>query len=312
MLLFKVLITRVKTLTGYKKGGKSPPVVKSKAVAKKKTALRVTNFRKIRRKENTLMKTTDFIVLIIRLFLGFVFFSSGLCKLTDGNFGQLIGPPHLITDLAEYGLAGFGKLIAISQILIGTLILTQRFSLPGLIALIPMNISILGVTLSQEWQGTPYINAFLLLLNLLCVFYEFHTIKILFLRKTSSSEAAKSIRFFPSIQLPSLIFGFSLISILFAEKGGIKLDILASITLLLIALNLIQFKYFLFSEKMVIFFYTTTVLMIVNFRIIRSHIEYSEYFFAGVIGIGFIWFLISLFQRSRSKQKFISEIEILE
>lgn len=249
------------------------------------------------------MKASDFAVLVVRLFLGFVFFSSGLCKLTDGNFGQLIGPPHLISELAEYSLAGFGKLIAVSQVLIGTLILSQRFSLPGLIALVPMNVSILGVTISQHWQGTPYINAFLLLLNFGCLLYELPTLKILFLQKVHSVKTAKSISLFPDLKLPVLVTGLSLIAILFAEKGGIKLDLLASLSLLLICANLFQFRKYHISEKVVFTFYTFTVLLIVNFKIVKQTVNHSEYLFIGVIVLGFLFFLYSVFRRRKAPEK---------
>lgn len=257
------------------------------------------------------MKALDFAVLIVRLFLGFVFFSSGLCKLTDGNFGQLIGPPHLISDLAEYGLAGFGKLIAISQVLIGTLILTQRFSLVGLIALVPMNISILGVTLSQEWQGTPYINAFLLLLNICCLLYELPTLKVLFSQKINSLKAPRSILLFPDLKLPVLITGLSLIAIAFAEKGGIKLDVLASLCLFLVCMNLFQFRKYHFSEKIVLAFYTLTVLLVVNFKIVQETVSHSEYLFIGIISLGFLFFLFSIFRRRRSENDNLAGKEVL-
>ncbi|MEO0898363.1 MAG: hypothetical protein AAFY71_18260 [Bacteroidota bacterium] len=125
------------------------------------------------------MNRKDFFVLMVRLILGYVFFSSGLCKLTHGNFGQIIGPPTLIEDLQEYGLAGFGYLVAISQVLFGALIFTQRFSLLGLIGLVPMNISILAFTLSQGWTGTPYVNFFMLLLNLIALLYEWPSLRVL-------------------------------------------------------------------------------------------------------------------------------------
>ncbi|MEM6378084.1 MAG: hypothetical protein AAF705_07720, partial [Bacteroidota bacterium] len=101
-----------------------------------------------------------FFFLMVRLVLGYIFLSSGLCKLTHGAFGQLIGPPLLIDQLKEYGLELFGYIIASSQVVVGALVLTQRFSLLGLIALVPINLGILGVTLSQGWTGTPYVNTF--------------------------------------------------------------------------------------------------------------------------------------------------------
>lgn len=258
------------------------------------------------------MKTSDFAILVTRLFLGFVFFSSGLCKLTDGNFGQLIGPPHLISNLAEYGLAGFGKLIAVSQVLIGTLILSQRFSLPGLIALVPMNVSILGVTISQNWQGTPFINAILLLLNLGCLLYELPTLKILFLQKAHSVKTSKSIYLFPDLKLPVLITGLSLIAGIFAEKGGIKLDLLASLFLILISVNLFQFKKYQFSEKVVLVLYVFTLLLVVNFRIVKGTFDYLEYLFAGIIALGLFFLLYSIFRkRSTSEKRSLSGKEAL-
>lgn len=244
------------------------------------------------------MKASDFTLLVIRLFLGFVFFSSGLCKLTDGNFGQLIGPPHLIADLAKYGLAGFGNLVAVSQVLIGALILTQRFSLIGLIALVPMNVSILGVTISQQWQGTPFVNAFLLLLNLICILYELQTIKILFLQHSTSITTARSIRLFPSLKLPVLILGFTILLLLFSGRSGFQLDLLASITLFLVIINLFQFRKFILLEKIVLIFYSLTILQVVNFRFLKN-VENKEFVFVGVIALGFICFLLSVFKRIR-------------
>lgn len=112
-------------------------------------------------------------VLLTRLFLGYTFYSSGMCKLSGGRFGQLIGPCHLEELLRPYNLEGFALLIAASQVVVGTLLLSQRYALLGSVMLLPMNVGILGVTLSQSWAGTPYINAVLLLLNLALVLYDF-------------------------------------------------------------------------------------------------------------------------------------------
>lgn len=93
-------------------------------------------------------------LLLIRLLLGYIFLSSGLCKLSDGHFGQLIGPPHLIRDLAPYGLHDFAVFVAVSQVLVGALVLSHRWALLGLVALVPLNAGILAVTISQRWAGT--------------------------------------------------------------------------------------------------------------------------------------------------------------
>lgn len=134
------------------------------------------------------MTLKDFYALLARLLLGYVFFSSGLCKLADGHFGQLIGPPYLIAQLEQYELGGFAAFLAFAQVITGALVLSQRWSLLGLIMLVPMNVSILAVTLSMGWQGTPYVNGFFLIINLLALLYEWETLRFLLIPETSSAR----------------------------------------------------------------------------------------------------------------------------
>jgi uncharacterized membrane protein YphA (DoxX/SURF4 family) len=131
------------------------------------------------------MKTKDFYALLIRLFLGYIFASAGLCKLTDGQFGQLIGPPWLIKELAQYDLKLFGQFIAFSQVLVGMMVMSQRYSVLGLIMLVPVNVSILMVTISQNWKGTPYVDSVFVVLNILALLYEWKSLKFLLLPDTS-------------------------------------------------------------------------------------------------------------------------------
>ncbi|MFD2247408.1 DoxX family membrane protein [Pontibacter ruber] len=119
-----------------------------------------------------MLSNKDLLTVLIRLFLGYIFFSAGVCKLTHGAFGQLIGPPWLEEALAKHGLGLFAQVVAVSQVICGMLLLSQRFSLLGAIMLVPMNVAILAVTVSMQWQGTPYVNAVFLLLNLLLLGLE--------------------------------------------------------------------------------------------------------------------------------------------
>ncbi len=125
------------------------------------------------------MRNKELLLLLIRLFLGYIFFSAGICKLTGGNFGQVIGPPWLEEALSKYGLGLFAQVVAISQVLCGMLLLSQRFSLLGAIMLVPMNIAILSVTVSMKWAGTPYVNTVFLFLNLLLLGMEHHKFRFL-------------------------------------------------------------------------------------------------------------------------------------
>lgn len=146
------------------------------------------------------MTLKDFYSLLARLFLGYVFFSSGLCKLADGHFGQLIGPPNIIKAFEQYDLGLFGQFLAFSQVMIGALVLSQRWSLLGLVMLVPMNTSILAVTTSMHWQGTPYVNAFLLLINFLALMYEWKTLRFFLLPDISEQTLpSRTQQLFPRV-----------------------------------------------------------------------------------------------------------------
>lgn len=148
------------------------------------------------------MTLKDFYSLFARLFLGYVFFSSGLCKLADGHFGQLIGPPWIIKYLEQYHLDGFAWFLAFSQVLIGALVLSQRWSILGLVMLVPMNATILAVTTSMQWKGTPYVNAFLLAINILALLYEWKTLRFFLIPDTPEvRHPSRTQQLFPYVGL---------------------------------------------------------------------------------------------------------------
>lgn len=102
----------------------------------------------------------------IRVFLGLIFFTSGMGKLTHGDYVGLIGPVWLAERLAPYGLAYWATFVAWSQMAIGLMLLSRRWALLGAIMLVPLLTNILVVTISLQWRGTPYVNAVLLAMNL--------------------------------------------------------------------------------------------------------------------------------------------------
>ena len=134
-------------------------------------------------------KNKDIFIVLIRLFLGYIFFSAGVCKLTQGQFGQLIGPPWLEETLAKHGLGLFAQVVAVCQVVCGSLLMSQRFSVLGAVMLVPMNVAILAVTVSMNWTGTPYINAIFLALNFILLFLERQ--KFMFLFKPNTSHTHK-------------------------------------------------------------------------------------------------------------------------
>lgn len=113
----------------------------------------------------------------VRVFLGLIFFTAGMSKLMP--FPGIIGPVWLEERLAPHGLGFFARFVAISQIIVGLLLLTRRFATLGAVMLFPLLLCILMVTISLEWQGTPYVNGFLLVLNITLLLSDYPKLKFL-------------------------------------------------------------------------------------------------------------------------------------
>lgn len=128
-----------------------------------------------------------------RLLLGAVFFTAGMAKIwPDHQFPGLIGPVWLIEQLEKHQLGTFAAFVAWSQIIIGFMLMTQRFARLGAVMLVPMLLNILLVTISQQWQGTPYIISIFLLMNMYLLLMDFEVLK--WLLSDQKNTGAKYIR----------------------------------------------------------------------------------------------------------------------
>ncbi|MBO3700529.1 hypothetical protein [Roseivirga sp. E12] len=140
---------------------------------------------------STFRKYHPSIIVLIRLFLGLIFFTAGMSKLYfEHQFPGIIGPVWLEERLAEHDLGMYARFIAGSQIIAGLLLFTQRFATLGAILCFPIILNILMVTVSMKWSGTPYVNAFLLLLNAWLLAFDYHKLK--FILTDSFSEVRKA------------------------------------------------------------------------------------------------------------------------
>jgi uncharacterized membrane protein YphA (DoxX/SURF4 family) len=139
-----------------------------------------------------------------RVFLGLIFFSSGTAKLTHGDFFGIIGPVWLADRLAPYGLGLWAEFVAWSQVLIGLLLLSQRFAVIGAIMLVPMLANIFMITVSLQWRGTPYVNAVLLAMNGFLLWGERHRLKLLFIDDDPAARSTVVRRSSPKLDLLAL------------------------------------------------------------------------------------------------------------
>lgn len=124
-----------------------------------------------------------------RLFLGAILFGAGMSKLyAEHAFPGIIGPVWLEERLAEYGLAFFARFVAFSQVIAGLLLLTQRFATLGAVISFPLFLNILMITISLEWQGTPYVNAVFLAMNTYLLAFDYHKLKYLILDGRANTD----------------------------------------------------------------------------------------------------------------------------
>ena len=131
------------------------------------------------------------LIVSIRIFLGLTLFTAGMAKLYfEHKFPGFIGPVWLEDELSQYGLGLYARFIAISQIVAGLLLFTQRFATLGAILTFPIILNIFVVTVSLEWQGTPYVNFVLLSMNALLLAYDYHKLKFIL---TDKVEILKSL-----------------------------------------------------------------------------------------------------------------------
>ncbi|RLV59637.1 hypothetical protein D5018_10805 [Parashewanella curva] len=115
--------------------------------------------------------STEKLATIFAVILGIIYFTAGISKFFHW-FPHIIGPIWLIDALAKYNLALFGYFIALSQTIVGALLLTYRFRLIGALMLLPMHLCILIIPISLGWQGTPYVNAVLLSMLMLVIYAD--------------------------------------------------------------------------------------------------------------------------------------------
>lgn len=126
-------------------------------------------------------------IILIRVLLGLTFFGAGMSKLYfEHKFPGVIGPVWLEDELAPYGLGMYARFIAVAQAVTGLLLFSQRFATLGAVLLFPILLNILMVTISLEWQGTPYVNGVLILLNIWLLIYDYPKLKFILSDHTES------------------------------------------------------------------------------------------------------------------------------
>jgi hypothetical protein len=107
------------------------------------------------------------------VFLGIVFVGGGMSKLfAEHAFPGVMGPVWLEEELAKHGLGFFARGVAFAQALAGFALATLLLRTIGALMLVPMLVSMLLVTISMGWRGTPFVIAFFAALDLLILLVD--------------------------------------------------------------------------------------------------------------------------------------------
>lgn len=85
---------------------------------------------------------------------------------------------HMFETFYQSGL--FWQFIGWTQLLIGALLMTQKWSRLGSFLCFPLTVNIFVITLSYYFAYTPYITGLMLIANLLLILWEWPTLKVLF------------------------------------------------------------------------------------------------------------------------------------
>lgn len=211
------------------------------------------------------MTSKQLTFLLIKLFLGIIYLTSGLSKLAPESIGNLIGPVNLQEISNSILLEIFMTGVAILQVSIGALILSQRYSFFGLILLTPLSLGILIFTIFAGFGLTPIINFILLILSFYAIFQEMDVNQTKSLFQFNSYKEYRSFNNFPQKNMVNIAL---LLTILAALTGGVQRllpNFLTTIALILFFINLLQRKTYLKIDYILL-----SLIFVIGFIIINA------------------------------------------
>ncbi|WP_111706241.1 hypothetical protein [Lutibacter citreus] len=124
-------------------------------------------------------------IIYTRYLIGGAFVFASLIKIKGKRFTSQSGELnpinsawHFFETMYQSGL--YWKFIGVCQLIAGFLLMTQRFSKLGALINLPIILNIFIITLSYYFAYTPVITRFMLIANLLLIFWEWNDFKIIF------------------------------------------------------------------------------------------------------------------------------------
>lgn len=210
------------------------------------------------------LSNRKFVSLFFRLILGFVYLSAGFSKLAPDYIGNVIGPSKLPEELFSIEVLYLFYAMAFLQIVAGTLILSLRYAVAGLLLLLPITLAILIFTLVAGFGATPIINVVLFGMALFEVYKEYDA----FSRQTKNVSFIYSLfgkleYTYPSI-FPHSTIALIGLSLLTVPIPSIHLSILLSVALCLLAVMLLRLGHLASIDKTLVILFTVFCLSVIN------------------------------------------------
>jgi hypothetical protein len=131
-------------------------------------------------------KTLQIFTIFLRYLIGAAFVFASIVKILGQRFTTNSGADspinsawHFFETMYASGL--YWNFIGWSQLLVGLLLMTQRWSTFGAVAFLPIIMNVFVITISYEFAGTPAITFLMLLANIFLLVWDWNKLKLLFI-----------------------------------------------------------------------------------------------------------------------------------
>lgn len=249
------------------------------------------------------MTSKEITALLIRLALGLIYLTAGFSKLSPDYLGNIIGPVDLSKVYDSPFIESLMGVAAVYQIIAGALILSERYSVVGILLLFPLAVGILIFTIVAGFAGTPIINGLILLLLIYALMQDKKS--VLEILKLNFKALPTSIAFqrFPNQFLPNLALGLTLLTACLIFLKSPVLNVLLSAVLLLFTINLFQVKKYLLLDKMLIILFFMIGFIIINGIVFNKIVPKAFYLVFALIPLGFLLYVMRLIYAKFTKNK---------
>jgi hypothetical protein len=232
------------------------------------------------------MKKYDLTAFLIRLSVGFVLFSAGFSKLAPDQIGNLIGPVYMPFGSDSMILTTIWYSVALVEIFGGALLLSQKYSMPGLFLSYLTFAGILLFTIIAGFGLTILINVFFLMLLSIEVVYNRHYIKQISLTDYSTFLRSRTAELFPGNRFAMIGCLLTIFAIPLSFLNGVLVNIVISIAVISFVINMFSGKELGFTDKLFTTMFFIISFIVVNGLYLKTFIPNLIYWIFGLIGVG--------------------------